>query len=54
MQQNAYPSKFRINFDMFTSSVYGESGVTLKLTMETCQTMDGKVPKVLIEFVVDP
>jgi hypothetical protein len=39
---------------MFTSTVYGESGVTLTLAMETSQTMDGKVPKVLIELVVDP
>ena len=53
-QQNAYPTKFRINFDLFTSSVYGESGLTLTLKLETCQTMDGKVPKVQIELVVDP
>ncbi|CAB9500456.1 expressed unknown protein [Seminavis robusta] len=53
-QQNAYPTKFRINFDIFSSTVYGQSGVTLTLNMETCQTMDGKVPKIQIELVVDP
>jgi hypothetical protein len=53
-QQNAYPTKFRINFDMYTSTVYGESGVTLTMALETCQTMDGKVPKVKIDLVIDP
>lgn len=53
-QQNAYPTKFRINFDMYTSTVYGQRGVTLTLALETCQTMDGKVPKVKIDLVVDP
>ena len=53
-QQNAYPTKFRINFDMYASTVYGQSGVTLALALETCQTMDGKVPKVKVELVVDP
>lgn len=53
-QQNAYPTKFRINFDMYTSTVYGQSGVTLTLALETCQTMDGTVPKVKIDLVVEP
>ena len=53
-QQNAYPTKFKINFDMYTSTVYGQSGVKLTLALETCQTMDGKVPKIKIELVVDP
>lgn len=48
-QQNAYPTKFRINFDMYRSTVYGQSGVTLTLALATCQTMDGKVPRPTIE-----
>ena len=53
-QQNAYPTKFRINFDMYTAFVYGEKGVTLTLNLETCHTMDETVPKVLIELLVAP
>ena len=54
IQQNAYPTKSRINFDMYSSLVYGESGVTLNLALETCQTMDGKIPRIQIEVVIEP
>jgi len=53
-QQNATPDRFRINFDIFTSHVFGESGLTLTLNLETCQALDGEVPKVQIELLVDP
>ena len=51
-QQNAYPTKFRINFDMYSAITYGEKGVTLTLNLETCHTIDGQVPKVQIELVI--
>lgn len=52
-QQNANPTKLKINFDMYASTVYGQGGVTLTFALETFQTMQD-VPKIKIELVVDP
>jgi hypothetical protein len=54
VQTNAYPPKPRAFLDLYTSSEYGDSGITVTMIIKTCVTEGGDPPNLHVELFVDP